>query len=189
MSIVDHGEKIKGLENNPGTGYLNALIHRAKDDFERNYSLLASRDQIDNLSWDDIYIQLLRNSGEEFKAADFMSCKFLKWILESINNQDGQNIHVPAFDCFYQNVNDSLRYHFNSLNIYNGHYDCALFPDIDWSNQQAYQQFRFDSGKLEELGILKDPGSSLVTPVSCGYLFNDQGQEISGLVYQFGTIV
>ena len=70
MSIVDHGEKIKGLENNPGTGYLNALIHRAKDDFERNYSLLASRDQIDNLSWDDIYIQLLRNSGEEFKAAE-----------------------------------------------------------------------------------------------------------------------
>jgi len=187
MSIVYQGEKLRGLEIEPKTGYVQALVERAIGDYKNNYKKLATGEQIKNLSWDDVYIQLLRQDGKEFQAADFMALKFLVWSQESINNQDGRSVFVPADDDFYKDVNDCLRYHFNSLIIYTGQGDGTFFPEIDWSNQQAYQSFKEGSGSLEILGTLKATGSSAAIEMSCGYSFNAQGDELSGLFYHFSA--
>jgi hypothetical protein len=187
MSIKQR-EMFTGSDYPPDRSYASFQLERALEDYLSNYSHRIDDKIKKELPWHSIYVKQLRSDGEEEKAAEFVAIKFLVYVEESIDRQDGKAVYVPASPPFYQQVNDYLRFHLNEFTNERGFNGCDdIVPGIDWSNQDKYRQFTPGSTKLDRLVNVADLDGGGVTEVSCSYIF-DQSSVIAGVLHQFNRL-
>lgn len=185
MSIVQ-GEILAGRDVNLSPGYIDDQLDRAFNDFSQNYAAQVDPKAKRLLPWYDCYVNTLRISGEEAKAADFMAIKFLTWIDESIDNQEGKIVYVPATSEFFHQVNDQLRFHLGGFIEERNNQVAQEITTIDWSDQYKYRKYDHgNSDNLDVLACIPDFQGTSVTEILCSYGFYPDSNEMNGVFHQF----
>lgn len=178
------GERVGGPPSSFNDGYVESQLRSSYED----YLKLAS-DPVSS-GWEERYMGILRTSGDEAKAVDFLSVRFLSWCQDSIDGDNRKIVSIPSENNFFRQVNDNVRHHMGRFIADRNKQDECVVPQTDWSNPIQYLPYAVGSNQQEIIGTVLNPENSAQSiVVCCDYIFDSKLQDIYGVNYKFMPLV